>query len=314
MGVLTRLAGFVKKTFPEKTLTELERKLISTRVALSAEEYIATSILATIVVCVAVGIVGLFVVLPIPSILLVPVAALITFPALVFILPGQLAQARAAELEKSLPDALKQMASTLRAGVSVDGALEDIARSKYGELSKEFRKALSEVSKGRTLESALLALARRSHSPLYDRTFRLVVEGIERGAALASVLDAVANDAKEIYAIQRERKTMTTQQVMFLFAVALFACPFIVGLTVGVGGIQVGGGVIATGGLPPEMSAIALGYVLIQSFLCGIAVGIVRYGKPAKGIKYSIVFLIAALVVFSLSQLIIASMAPKPSV
>ncbi|MEM2192537.1 MAG: type II secretion system F family protein, partial [Candidatus Hadarchaeales archaeon] len=125
------------------------------------------------------------------------------------------------------------MASTLRAGVSIDGALEDIAKSKYGELSKEFQRVLNEVSKGRTLESALLALARRSQSPLYDRAFRLIVEGIERGAALANVLEAVANDTKEIHAIQRERKTLTTQQVMFLFAVALFACPFITGLTAG---------------------------------------------------------------------------------
>ncbi|MFN4133984.1 MAG: type II secretion system F family protein, partial [Candidatus Hadarchaeales archaeon] len=176
---------------------------------------------------------------------------------------------------------------------------------------KEFQRVLNEVNKGRTLESALLALARRSHSPLYDRAFRLIVEGIERGAALASVLEAVANDTKETHAIQRERRTMTTQQVMFLFAVALFACPFIIGLTVGVGGIKMGSGAAASSGLPPEMSMIGLGYVMIQSFICGLAVGVIRYGKVGKGIKYSIAFLIASAVVFSLAQLIIAGMAPK---
>ncbi|MEM2192774.1 MAG: type II secretion system F family protein, partial [Candidatus Hadarchaeales archaeon] len=153
MGVLTKLAEIVKKTFPEKFLTDLERKLISTKVALSAEEYVATSIMITVIVCIAVGIVGIFVALPVPSILLIPLAAVIAFPTLVLILPGQLAQARASELEKYLPDALRQMASTLRAGVSIDGALEDIAKSKYGELSKEFQRVLNEVSKGRTLES-----------------------------------------------------------------------------------------------------------------------------------------------------------------
>ncbi|MEM3402883.1 MAG: type II secretion system F family protein [Candidatus Hadarchaeales archaeon] len=311
MGVLTKLAEIVKKTFPEKFLTDLERKLISTKVALSAEEYVATSIMITIIVCIAVGIVGIFVALPVPSIFLVPVAAVIAFPTLVLILPGQLAQARASELEKYLPDALRQMASTLRAGVSIDGALEDIAKSKYGELSKEFQRVLNEVSKGRTLESALLALARRSQSPLYDRAFRLIVEGIERGAALASVLEAVANDTKETHAIQRERKTLTTQQVMFLFAVALFACPFIIGLTVGVGGISMGRGPATAAKLPPEMSMIAMGYVMIQSFVCGLAVGIIRFGKMAKGIKYSIIFLIVSAVVFTLAQIIIAGMAPK---
>jgi flagellar protein FlaJ len=316
MGLIARLSVFVKRTFPEKFLFNLDRKLMSTKIALAAEEYISVTLIATIIICVVTGVLGLFIKLPLPPFLLVPLIGVGAFPLLTIGLPRYWAGSRAAELERVLPDALRQMASTLRAGVSIDGALEDIAKSKYGELSKEFDRVVSEVKRGRTLENALLALARRSNSPLYERAFHLIVEGIERGAALADVLDAVAVDIKEVHTIQRERKSSTTQPVMFLYAVALFAAPFIIGLTVGVAGIEIGEEIEAAAarrGLPPGMETIALAYTAIQAFICGLAVGIIRYGKVSKGFSYSVVFLIVSVVVFNISGILIEAMAPTPT-
>ncbi len=311
MSLVTKLAEFVKRWFPEKTLANLERNLESTKIALSAEEYVSLSILVTIVIAAAIGVVSIFVQFPLPSIIVVPLLGLVTFMLLLFGLPRYLAQARASELEKVLPDALRQMSSTLRAGVSIDSALDDVAKSNYGELSKEFERVVSEVRRGRTLESGLLALARRSGSPLYDRAFRLIVEGIERGAALANVLDAVSGDIKEVHTIQRERRSATTQQVMFLFAVALFAAPFIIGLTVGVGNIRVGVGTAASGGLPAGMDMIAMTYTAIQAFTCGLAVGVVRYGKVSKGITYSIIFVIISLIVFTMAGSVVGGLGKR---
>ncbi len=313
MGLMAKLSAGVKRVFPEKFLRDLDRRLESTKIALAAEEYVSTAILVTIVLCAVLSVLGLFIHYPLPVPVLVPLVAAVFFPALIVWVPKYLAGKRAEELERVLPDALRQMAGTLRAGVSVDAALEDIAKSNYGELSREFERAVAEVKRGRTLENALLAMARRSYSPLYWRAFNLIVEGIERGASLANVLEAVANDVKEVHAIQRERKSLTTQQVMFLYAVSLFACPFIVGLVIGVGGIQIGGevaGAAATRGLPPEMGTIGMLYVAIQAFICGLAVGVIRYGKMSKGIGHSIGFMIASLVVFNLAKMIIAGMAP----
>jgi flagellar protein FlaJ len=310
--LVIKLSRFVKRAFPEKFLTNLERRLGSTKIALSAEEYVSTALLVAVVVGIAVAVAGLFITFPLPSFLLAPLAALLTFPVLVLFLPRYLAGKRAEELEKVLPDALRQMSSTLRAGVSVDAALEDIAKSNYGELSREFDRVVSEVKRGRTLESALLALSRRAQSPLYDRAFHLIVEGIERGAALSSVLDSVGRDIKEVHAIQRERRSSTTQAIMFLFAVALFAAPFIIGLTVGVGGIRLGteeatGG----GGLPPEMQTIAMAFIAIEAFVTGLAVGVIRYGAVTKGIGYSVIFVIVSVIVFQMAGMIIGSMAPS---
>lgn len=312
MSIISSLAAFVSRVFPGKFLAGLDRTLASTKIALAVDEYVALSIIISIVLSVVVGIIGVLMSLPLPPIVLAPVVGVVAFFALVLFVPRFLSQRRAEELERVLPDALRQMASTLRAGVSIDAALEDISKSNYGELSKEFTRVVDEVKRGRTLESALLALARRSNAPLYDRAFHLIVEGIERGAALANVLDSVANDAKEVGVIQRERKTTTMQPIMFLFAVALFAAPFIIGITVGVGSIQVGtGGPVGNTGLPPEIKTIGMLYVMIQGFVCGLAVGVIRFGKMTKGISYSIMFLIAGLIVFTLAGTIAGGMGPS---
>ncbi len=312
MGLVKRVATFAKRVFPEKFLHNLDHRLESTNIVLAAEEYVGVTLLVTIIVGVTAGFVGMFLRLPIP--LPLPIFALlvafITFPVLTLAVPYYLAQRRAIELEKALPDTLRQMASTLRAGVGIDAAMDDIAKSGYGVLSQEFDRVVREISRGRTLESALLALARRSNSPLYERAFRLIVEGIERGAALANVLDSVSTDAREVHAIQRERQVATTQQVLFLFVVALFAAPFIIGLTVAVGGIQIGVGPVAATGLPAEMGTIAMAYVMIQALICSLAVGVIRYGRVLKGLTFAVPFMVVATIAFYVARLVVGSMAP----
>ncbi len=307
MPLANKLAGLARRLFSEKALASLSHRLESTKIGLSADTFLGLVVVLSIAVGAAMA--AFAVVFNVTIVIfLAPVAAIGTFLGLSRALPSFLAQRRAAELERYLPDALRQMSSTLRAGVGIDSALEDIAKSKYGELSLEFERVITEVNRGRSLTGALLALSRRSCSALYHRSFQLIVEGIERGAALASVLDSVSTDAKEVQAIQRERKAATTQQVLFLYAVALFAAPFIVGLTVGVSGISVGGN---KAGMPPEMVTIAMIYNAIQAFICGLAVGVLRYGKMSKGVPYTIPFMIVATIVFIVAGYIISMMAPQ---
>jgi len=307
MGIVGWTAVVVKRIFPQKFLDDIERRLRSTDITLAAEEYIGTIILAIIGICLAIGVISVLIALPIPTPLLIPLVVLVMFPALTIGIPYYLAQRRAAELERMLPDALRQMASTLRAGVGIDEALEDIAKLKYGALSREFERAVMEIRRGRQLNSALLALAHKSDSLLFERAFGLIVEGIERGAALADVLDAVSSDIREVHMIQRERKTATTQQVLFLLATALLAAPLIMGLTVAIGeGLMKASTRVI---LPEGTSTIILLFVVIQAVISSLAIGVVRYGRMMKGITFSIPFIVVSMCMFYAARFLIGFMA-----
>jgi len=311
MGIVEKVARMVKRVFPKKFLSDIELKLESTNIALTAEEFIATALLITLGFCVGIVAAGAFLG-PSPFILsMVLISIAVVFPMLMLGVPYYLTQRRVAELDRMLPDALRQMASTLRAGIGIDAAMEDIVKSKYGALSREFERAVMEIRRGRSLGSALLALARRSGSILYDRAFRLIVEGVERGAAIANVLDAVSEDVREVQAIQRERRASTMQQVLFLFVVALFAAPLISGLTVAVGGIFSGAaGVTAVNALPEGISTIVMLYIVIQAFICALAVGVIRYGQMSKGLTFTLPFMLIAAGVFFAARILMSFVTP----
>lgn len=308
MGLIEKLAVVARRIFPEKFLRNLDRRLGSTNIALSADEYIGVVILASILIGFVVGFLCMIFGLPAPFLLAI-LSVLLTIPALSQGVPYYLIQRRAAEIERSLPDVFRQMASLLRAGVGVEAAMEDIVRSNYGVVSDEFDRALTQIRRGRKLDSAFLAMARRSNSPLCDRAFRLIVEGIERGAALASVLDSVSTDTREVHAIQRERRATTTQQVMFLLAVSLFLVPFIIGLGFRIIGTPVAGPVQSPP-FPKEMGTIAMLYIMIQASICSLAVGVIRYGKISKGLTRTVPYAIISLVVFHIAQIIIGGVIP----
>lgn len=316
---LDRLAEAI---FPERFVQNLEDKLNSTNIALSGGEYCGISLIVGIVAGVGVFVFSLFVSLPmLPAPIYSVIAFVLTFLVFTLMLPFIFIERRVGELEDDLPDALRQMATTLRAGVSMDAAIEDAAESDYGALSEEFERTLAQVRRGRSMSGAIRAMANRSRSDLFKRAFYLIVEGMERGAEIADVMEAVSDDIRETHAIQRERQSSTMQQVMFLLAAALFAAPFITGLVLSLGGVfsEVTAGMGGAGGavagapgagavggsvLPPGTRAIVPFFIIIESAITAMAVGVIRYGEVVKGLMYVGPFVVAALVVFYAAQLL----------
>jgi len=298
----------IGRILPESFRVNLDRRLASTRMAFTAEEFAGLSLLLSLFLSALAGAVAALFLSPV-FFMLFPVLFPVLFLLLVWAIPYQRAKKRAAELERELPDALRHMASVLRAGVGVEEALTEVSRSKYGALSEEFGRIVAEVKKGRSLASAILAFGKRSFSPLCERTSRLIVEGVERGAGLADVLEAVATDALEVRSIQRERISVTTQQVLFLMVVSVMASPFVIGLALSItsmGGPTMGG----ASGMVAQLSFPVTVYTAIQAFISGLAVGIIRYGSASKGLRYSVLFVPMAVLIMRVSGLAVRFITP----
>ncbi|GAB3616744.1 type II secretion system F family protein [Okibacterium endophyticum] len=106
------------------------------------------------------------------------------------------ARARASRITEELPTVLEFLSLTLSAGEGILDSLKRVARVGTGELSAEFRRVVDDVATGVPLATALSGCSRRVDVPALGRAIEQLSVALERGAPLADVLRAQAQDAR----------------------------------------------------------------------------------------------------------------------
>lgn len=288
---LRSLAKPLEKLLPRRWVRRYELFLYSAGISFSALEFLVVSLLLS-------GLVGIIALVLSP----VKIYALPVFLGLLlgisFVYPYHLLTRKIEDMEKNLPDAFFYLASSLRAGVSFSEALEEASTARFGALTEEFKRTVQEIKKGRATIEALRAFAiRNKRSSVIYRSTMIILEAYERGAPMADVLVAVANDVREILRIKKERKASTGMQAMFFIIASGFIGPFILGVV-----SQIMGGMSTPEvGLKLPLEAIknvSLAFVAIQAIVSGLGIGIIREGKFSAGFKYSAMLAILGIVVF----------------
>lgn len=288
---LRPLAKALERLLPQRWVRRYELFLYSAGISFLALEFLLVSLLLA-------GIVGIIVFILSPvKIYAIPVF-LGLFLGIAWVYPYYLLTKKVEDMEKNLPDAFFYLASSLRAGVSFSEALEEASTARFGALTEEFKRTVQEIKKGRATIEALRAFAiRNKRSSVIYRSTMIILEAYERGAPMADVLVAVANDVREILRIKKERKASTGMQAMFFIIASGFIGPFILGVV-----SQIMGGMNTPEvglNLPLEaIKNVSLAFVAIQAIVSGLGIGIIREGKFSAGFKYSAMLAILGVVIF----------------
>jgi flagellar protein FlaJ len=280
---------------PRRFLISMELMLANANISFSAREWMG--------IFFALGVV-LFVLISLIGNIFAGIGAFLFTEALMIAIPRMQADKRRAEIEEMLPDALHHMAVSIRTGMVLEAVIQEIAEAEYGALSDEFAQITLEMRRGRPLKDALLAFSRRTGSKQIERAMRLLLEGIESGGPISDVLEEVSEDIRAVRMIQRERKSLTSQQVSFLAMASLMAGPFVMGVVGALPTIMTQA-MAGTGGaeqFPLEeinsiMTALSF-YVVAQAISGGIMMGVVMYGDFKKGFKFALPMGVVAYIVF----------------
>ncbi|MCS6909835.1 MAG: type II secretion system F family protein [Anaerolineales bacterium] len=110
-----------------------------------------------------------------------------------------------------LADMLNLVVNGLRAGYSVNQALESVSREMPPPISSEFRRVMQEIQLGIPQEDALANLTRRI--PSKDLDFVVTAINVQRevGGNLAEILDTISFTIRERVRIRGEIQTLTAQ-------------------------------------------------------------------------------------------------------
>ena len=144
---------------------------------------------------------------------------------------GRQVRAREGRIVAELPTIAELLALAVGAGEGALGALERVTRSTHGELSVELEGTLADARAGMPITQALDGLADRTGVPALARFAEGVAVAVERGAPLADVLRAQAQDVRE----EGRRVLMETggrKEVLMMIPVVFLILPVTVAFAV----------------------------------------------------------------------------------
>jgi len=131
-----------------------------------------------------------------------------------FVVPEMLisnrADARRDEVRQSLPDAIDQLAVTVRAGLSVDGALVRVSNTLRGPLSEELSRVVQDIKLGMARTDALKKMAERMDILELNYFVRALVQADALGIPVAETLTAQAEE------MRMKRRQRAEEQAMKL--------------------------------------------------------------------------------------------------
>ncbi len=241
------------------------------------------------------------------------------------------AESKSKFVDTVLPDALNLMAVNIKSGMTTDRAFLLSARPEFGPLERQMREAGKKIVSGTEIRKALLDMTKRIKSELFERTIKLIVEGMESGGELARLLEETAQDIQKTKIIQSEVKANILMYVIFIFFAAAIGAPVVYGISTNIveilakqsanfdissiqgaspfSGISLGG--VGKVNLPSGFLVIYSVLALaVTSLFAGLIIGLIKDGKQKAGVKYIPMILVISLVLFFVTKIITASIFP----
>jgi tight adherence protein B len=148
------------------------------------------------------------------------VVALVTFPVPRLVLRF-LRIRRLAKFNEQLEDALGSMSSALKAGFSINQALESVAEENRPPISIEFRLLIQELRLGVPLETALNNMCKRIESSDLELVAVAIITARQTGGELTSVLERLAAVIRERLRIHRKINALTAQGRMQAWVIGI---------------------------------------------------------------------------------------------
>ena len=247
----------------------------------------------------------------------------IIFTYLFFML---VADSRANQIERVLPDALQLISANVRAGMTIDRAIWLSARPEFGVLEEEIKLVGARTMGGKSLRIALTEMTKTIKSSILDRTIKLILEGIESGGELAHLLEEVASNIRVTQTLKKEIKSSVMTYSIFILFAAVIAAPALFSISIffvetmstlwsttnsgtSMMGSTMGMGSMFQKAKGPQITVddlfwFAVVTLTVSSFFGSLIIGLIQTGKEKNGLKLipmmmgaSVTILIVALTV-----------------
>lgn len=214
----SRLTQLVEGVLPinAKAQRELDEKLHSAGMRLSAREYVARNVVIAAVICVLVFLISL-------NPLYVVFAVFAWYAIARFVLTRKIRQRKEA-IENGMPDVLDLLSTSVSAGLGFDQALQHVVARCQGPLVQELAVTQKEIMLGAPRNEALKHLAERCGVDPLTTFVNSIAQADRLGIAISNVLVTQATSIREKHR-QKIEERAAQLPVKILFPMIFFILP-----------------------------------------------------------------------------------------
>jgi flagellar protein FlaJ len=128
-----------------------------------------------------------------------PISLLVALIAFFYInfYPNLVALRKSKDIERNLLFVVRHLYVQVRSGVSLFDAMVAVSKEDYGIISKEFEKAVKEISTGKEQTAVLEEMALRVSHTGFKRILWQIVNSLKSGADVSKVLSVIANELSQ---------------------------------------------------------------------------------------------------------------------
>ena len=134
------------------------------------------------------------------------------------------------QIEEVLSDYLELVAANVGAGMTIDQALWYSVRDNFGILTEEMELVAKKIMAGDDLDKALLEFTDKYDSSVLKKSFVLLIESLESGGEIASLINKIAWSVKENQIMKKEIAGSVTMYTIFIGFASLVAAPLLYAL------------------------------------------------------------------------------------
>ncbi|MBS3134804.1 type II secretion system F family protein [Candidatus Woesearchaeota archaeon] len=230
------------------------------------------------------------------------------------------------EIEDVLSDYLELVAANVGAGMTIDQALWYAIRDKFGVLAYEMETVAKKIMAGDDMEKAVYEFTDKYDSPILKKSFVLLIESIESGGEIASLISKIAWSVKENQIMKKEIAGNVTMYTMFIMFASVIAAPLLYSLShriiiimsdltqkIDLSSVTsvstklpiqtIGQGISAT-----DFKIFAYIMLFVTSLFSGMIISIVKKGSIKEGLKNIPYYIIASISLFLLFSVILTSL------
>ncbi len=215
---------------------------------------------------------------------------------------------RIKNLENALPNFFRDLAGMNDSGMTLPNAVHLVAMGEYGTLTPHIRKMDAEMSWNVPFVEAIYRFGQQLGTPLAARSVDLIAKASRAGGDASEVLRAAAIDTYEIVNLKQERQNnMLIYVIIVLISFFVFVFVIFVLVTTFLSTMASAGAAAEAAGSSAQFvkglnvdfySRIFSHAAMIQGFFSGLVAGQMGEGDAVAGLKYSVIMLTIAWVMF----------------